>query len=173
MTSRRQMLKSSLALAAGAVGIGAARTAMKGGDPPAEAATRTVRSGNSLSLTARDVHVLGDGRPVGHGPQAGDRTVLSGELVDAGGRPLGRFLGTATTFDGASPGDSAVESHTFQLPDGTLHGMGTVERGGESVFAIVGGTGRYLGARGSYVATRMPIELGGDGTAAFTMTFAR
>ena len=162
------MLKSSLALAAGAVGIGAARWAM-GGDEP-KAAASTARPPKSLSLTARDVHAVLDGRPVGHGPQAGDRTMLSGELVDGTGRSLGRFLGTATTFDATTPGGSAVESHTFQLPDGTLHGMGTVD---ESVFAIVGGTGRYLGARGSYVARQMPIELGGDGSAAFTMTFAR
>jgi hypothetical protein len=51
--------------------------------------------------------------------------------------------------------------------------MGSVGRDGESVFAIVGGTGRYLGARGSYVARRLPVELGGDGSAAFTMTFSR
>jgi hypothetical protein len=99
--------------------------------------------------------------------------VLSGELVDAEGTSLGRFLGISTAFDATSPGTSAVESHTFQLADGTLHGTGTAEAGGESVFAIVGGTGRYHGARGSYVARQMPVELGGDGSAAFTMTFAR
>ena len=65
-----------------------------------------------------------------------------------------------------------VESHAFRLPDGTIHGMGTAD-GADSVFAIVGGTGRYVGARGSYTARHMPIELGGDGSAAFTMTFTR
>ena len=173
MTSRRQMLKSSLALAAGALGIGAARKALGGADQPAAAAAGPGRTPKTLSLSARDVHAVLDGRPVGHGPQAGDRTMLSGELVDGTGRSLGRFLGTATTFDATTAGGSAVESHTFQLPDGTLHGIGAVEPGNESVFAIVGGTGRYLGARGSYVARQMPIEFGGDGSAAFTMTFTR
>jgi hypothetical protein len=171
MTSRRQMLKSSLALAAGAVGIGAARTALGGADPPAAAATG--RLPTRLSLSARHVHAVVEGRPLGQGARAGDRTVLSGELVDAEGTSLGRFLGISTAFDATSPGTSAVESHTFQLADGTLHGTGTAEAGGESVFAIVGGTGRYHGARGSYVARQMPVELGGDGSAAFTMTFAR
>ncbi len=170
MTSRRQMLKSSLALAAGAVGIGAARTALGGADP--SAAVATGRPPRSLSLSARDLHAVVDARPAGHGPRAGDRTVLSGELVDADGTSLGRFLGIVTTFDATTPA-SAVESHTFQLADGTLHGMGSSAPAGESMFAIVGGTGRYHGARGSYVARQTPVELGGDGSAAFTMTFAK
>jgi len=109
---------------------------------------------------------------LGHGPTAGGRAAITGDIVDASGAFVGRFLGTSTSFD---PGDAtSLESHTFQLDDGTIHGMGTVARpGSDEVFAIVGGTGRYLGARGSYVARHMPIELGGDGSAAFTMTFSR
>lgn len=173
MTSRRQMLKSSLALAAGAVGFGAARKAIGGSggaDPPPAPTSSSARMPKSLSLTGRNVHAVSNGRPMGHGPDAGERTALSGELVDANGAALGNFYVSSTAFgsplDGPAP---VVESHTFRLPDGTIHGMGTAD----DAFAIVGGTGRYLGARGSYTATHMPIELGGDGSAAFRMTFTK
>ncbi|HXJ67084.1 MAG TPA: hypothetical protein VNN79_25300 [Actinomycetota bacterium] len=172
MTSRRQMLKSSLALAAGAVGFGAARKAMEGADPVVKASPDG-KPPRSLEIQGRNVHALVEGRPLGHGPAAGGRTALSGELIDASGAFLGRFLGTSIAFDPDEAGAAAMESHTFQLDDGTLHGMGTVQPETDTVFAIVGGTGRYLGARGSYVARHMPIELGGDGSAAFTMTFAK
>ena len=43
----------------------------------------------------------------------------------------------------------------------------------ENVFAIVGGTGKYLGVTGSYVARQNPLETGGDGTAEFTLTLQR
>ena len=175
MTSRRQMLKSSLAVAAGALGFGAARKAIgssAGSDPPAAPPSTAGRMPKSLSLTGRNVHAVTSGRAMGHGPEAGERSALTGELVDGGGTTLGNFYISSTTFGsqldlpGAVP---VVESHTFRLPDGTIHGMGTAD----DAFAIVGGTGRYLGARGSYTATHMPIELGGDGSAAFRMTFTK
>jgi hypothetical protein len=174
MTSRRQMLKSSLALAAGAIGFGAARKAVGGAESPAAEAVPNGNPPGSLAIQARNVHAVVEGRPPGHGPVGGGRTSLSGDLVDGSGAPLGRFLGVSTAFDADLGTPTSVESHAFQLPDGTIHGMGTVVRpGDEAVFAIVGGTGRYLGARGSYVARHLPVELGGDGSAAFTMTFTR
>jgi uridine phosphorylase len=62
--------------------------------------------------------------------------------------------------------------HHFNLGDGTIVGMGTVGglRDTESVHAIIGGTGRYEGASGSYVARQSPLDLGGDGSAHFTFT---
>ena len=177
MTSRRQVLKSSLALAAGALGFGAARKAIgtSGGSDPPAAPPAGGKAPKSLTLEGRDVHAASNGRPVGHGPAAGDRTALSGRLVDANGASVGDFFASSTAFGSPVHNEiSAVESHTFRLPDGTIHGMGTADtQGGDAVFAIVGGTGRYLGARGSYTARHMPIELGGDGSAAFTMTFTR
>jgi hypothetical protein len=173
------MLKSSLALAAGALGIGAAGKALSGSagsDPPAARPQPAGRPPRTLDLLGRNVHTLNEGRPFGQGPASGERTALSGELLDGRGALLGEFFASQTAF--GSPADHAsgvpvVETHTFRLADGTIHGMGTAAADGDSVFAIVGGTGRYLGARGSYVARHMPIELGGDGSAAFTMTFTR
>jgi hypothetical protein len=41
--------------------------------------------------------------------------------------------------------------------------------GGQDAFAIVGGTGEFAGARGSYVARQSLRERGGDGTAEIHM----
>jgi hypothetical protein len=172
------MLKSSLALAAGAVGFGAARKAIGSGgsDQPATPVPKGEMPA-TLTLTGRNLHAVSNGRPVGHGPTAGERTALSGELVDLNGALRGDFFISSTAFgspvDAGPGGVPTVESHTFRLPDGTIHGMGTAAPDGDSVFAIVGGTGRYLGARGSYTARHMPVELGGDGSAAFAMTFTK
>ena len=48
--------------------------------------------------------------------------------------------------------------------------MGTAAPGAGGVFTILGGSGRYLGATGSYVAEQNPVETGGDGSARFTLT---
>ena len=151
MTSRRQMLKSSLALAAGAVGFGAARKVIGGSggaDPPPAPTSSSARMPKSLSLTGRNVHAVSNGRPMGHGPDAGERTALSGELVDANGAALGNFYASSTAFgsplDGPAP---VVESHTFRLPDGstgwerpTMRSPSSVEPGG--TWAPAGATPR-------------------------------
>jgi hypothetical protein len=142
---------------------------MGGADSPVTNPIPNAPSG-TLSLGGRNVRAVVEGRPLGHGPAAGDRTMMTGDLLGADGTSIGRFLGTSTTFEPGAMGSQALESHTFQLADGTLHGMGAA---GDTEFAIVGGTGRYLGASGSYTARYMPIELGGDGSAAFRMTFSR
>jgi hypothetical protein len=59
--------------------------------------------------------------------------------------------------------------HTFVLPGGTLVGMGNSLLG-EAVFAVIGGTGKYAGAKGSYAATQRLREYGGNGTAEFKLT---
>jgi hypothetical protein len=63
-----------------------------------------------------------------------------------------------------------LETHTFRLSEGTIVGVGTANPNTESVFAIVGGTGRYLGLTGSYTAVQSPLETGGDGAAEFKFT---
>jgi len=45
-----------------------------------------------------------------------------------------------------------MELHTFTFGEDTLYGMGSSTSVGlGQVFAILGGTGRFTGARGSYV----------------------
>jgi hypothetical protein len=62
-----------------------------------------------------------------------------------------------------------IGSAPFLFPAGTIVGMGTSLHG-EATFAVVGGTGIYADARGSYVAKQRLREQGGNGTADFNLT---
>jgi hypothetical protein len=103
--------------------------------------------------------------------------LASGEIVDkpSRGRKIGDFF--ATYYRLNAPGKvsphapGSLEVHTFVFPDGTIVGTGTAPAAlnSEGHFAITGGTGRYHGARGSYLGRQSYADLGGDGTAAFTL----
>lgn len=124
----------------------------------------------ALELGGRSWQVIGMAR--GHLPKAGDQLAVTGELVGSGGRKIGEFYGSSTFVGaphGAGPGAASyVETHHFNLPGGTLVGSGTWHVEGVSRFAIVGGTGGYAGATGSYQAQQHPVQLGGDGSASFS-----
>jgi hypothetical protein len=133
---------------------------------PALAATRLVLHGTDWHLQGAD---LARGRP----PRSGDRVSVSGQLATAlGGTPTGAFHATSLLLDtpltqGTRPG-AVMEIHNFTLAEGTLVGIGAAAPGESGVFTVVGGSGRYLGATGSYVARQDPVETGGEGTAMFT-----
>lgn len=121
-----------------------------------------------LRLQGADWHALIPGRRPGELPRPGEMISVHGALA---GDSTGHFYATSI-FVGAPLGGgpqaaSYVETHHFNLDDGTLVGTGTWHVDGVSRFAVVGGTGRYAGASGSYEAVQRPLELGGDGTAAF------
>ena len=113
-------------------------------------------------------------RGYGHGasgalPLDGDRVSVRGDLLaQPGGEPVGEFFATAFALGGAAhPAQSErLELHTFKLREGTLFGTGTAS-GIEGAFAVQGGTGRFAGAQGTYVARQGHTELGGDGGAEF------
>ncbi len=159
--SRRDMMKRGLALLGAALGVHAVGKL----DPADLPAAVTVLGVNfRLSRTS--------GGPL---PQRGDPAVATGQLVDASGEVIGAFHGTRVAVDapGAVGIDApvALEWHTLTLPGGTLFGTGaashSVDHG--DTYAIVGGTGRYAGASGSYIAYLRHRELGGDGTAEFSI----
>ena len=162
--TRSNVVRRGLVLLGGAIGLGAG----------AGAAMKATSGGDERTLTLRSpalrLHVP-ERRP-GEAIRAGDRGTLHGELVDASGARIGAFHGARVAIESAvgagAFADGSMEQHTFQLEGGTLLGMGTF-LGAESLFTIVGGTGRYAGARGTYVATQRLRELGGDGTAEFTL----
>ena len=168
--SRRGLLGRGLVLLAGAVGLGAGAGATKlatdrnggGGDV---AASRIRLQGRNWVLQTPD-------RRQGERLVAGERGTVYGDLVDHAGKPVGRFYGSRvavqSTLGGPTDADGSLELHTFRLEDGTLLGIGSTIAG-ENVFAIAGGTGRYAGSRGTYVAEQRLRELGGDGTAEFTI----
>ncbi len=127
------------------------------------------------------------------GPGASRRTILRSGVLAVGAlagvfglagiaerirsAPAGENVGTvvASVLHVDAPGHGPysgvqLETHNFQLPGGTLVGIGSTNKDGDSMYAIVGATGRFLGMTGSYVARQSPIETGGDGTADFTLT---
>ena len=131
----------------------------------------------TLALQGRDWHSFCEARPAGVQPVRGDRRLASGDLHAPTGEKVGEFH--AALFSLASPGHvgprgtGSLELHTFNLAEGSIMGTGTAsfDPDGPDTFAIVGGTGRYLGIRGAYTAWQRPRELGGDGTAELTLTF--
>jgi hypothetical protein len=167
---RRRLLKRGAMLVGAAAGLGfVSRGAPVLGDAIGGGAL-------TMSLTGRDWQLTYPDRRRGVLPQPGERSASFGQLFKSGGEKAGEFYASSFTF-GAPFGPSesaaqAMEMHHFNLADGTLVGMGTI--GGfhdvSSVHAIIGGTGRYEGASGSYVARQSPIELGGDGTADFNFS---
>ena len=85
---------------------------------------------------------------------------------------MGQFYGSRLAIqsgiEGPVAADGSMELHTFRLEGGTILGIGSTIAG-ESIFSIAGGTGRYAGSRGTYIAQQRLRELGGDGTAEFTI----
>jgi len=166
--SRRGVLGRGLLLVAGAIGVGAGAGAAKlATDASAEPADQL-----RLQLYGRSWRLETPNRKQGERLVAGEQGTVHGELVDANGKTVGRFYGSRMAIQSGPAGpmvaDGSMELHTFKLEDGTIHGIGSTIAG-ESIFSIAGGTGRYAGSRGHYVAQQRLRELGGDGTAEFTI----
>jgi len=166
--SRRSLLKRGVVLAAGAVGLSAAS------GTTARAARRLDAGSTGLRLFGSNWRLVTPARQPGEAIQLGDQGAVYGDLLDGPrGNSLGRFYGSRLAIQAAPGGfsraDASVEVHTFVLPGGTIVGMGTSVLG-KAIFAIVGGTGVYAGAKGSYAATQRLREHGGDDTAEFIMT---
>lgn len=161
--SRRELLQRAGALVVGALGVGVARLAAP---QPASAAVK------SLTLHGVDWHTSAEQESSDGLRRHGERTTLSGVLVSLDGERLGVFRGTSYYLDGSMASeaeDACMELHTFDLPGGTIAGMGLCTWG-TSAFTVVGGTGDYAGVHGTYTGRQSPLEAGGDGTAEFAFT---
>jgi hypothetical protein len=159
--SRRSLLTRGVVLAAGAVGLTA------GGADAAQGP-------RSLRLYGVNWRLTTPTRAPGEAIQLGDQSAVYGDLLDGpAGKAIGRFFGSRlavqSTTGGHARADASVEVHTFVLDGGTIVGMGTPVLG-RAVFAIVGGTGEFAGASGSYAAHQRLREQGGNGTAHFDLT---
>jgi hypothetical protein len=174
-TNRRDTLKGGFALLGAAVGIG---TESASGITPAPDRGAQAKEGVPLVLHGQRWRITSQDVRRGELPPAGVRMLARGEIMDkpSRGRKLGEFF--ATYYRLSNPGKVAthepgsLELHTFVFPEGTIVGSGVATAGSESEgqFAIIGGTGRYHGARGSYVARQSHADFGGSGTATFTLT---
>ena len=160
-TTRASVLKRLGLLAAGAAGFGVAARAAGGGETPTAAPVRRPLA-HELTLYGRDWRLHRPGVEFGKLPAANSVSVPTGRIVDAKDRELGQFRAAAM------PGMEAFHLHTFDLAEGTILGIGA-NRLDEGSYAIVGGTGRYAGATGTYTARQFLRELGGNGTAEFTL----
>ncbi len=175
--TRREALKRGLLLMGAAAGVGTAGKALAGG-PNSGAPVQANRSRTEqLTLHGQQWHATSTELRPGQLPDRGHRLLARGELVaDRDGEKVGEFYATSFGIDSpgrAGPdGAATLELHTFNLADGSIIGTGTARAAldADDVFAIVGGTGRYVGARGSYIARQQHQEFGGDGTAEFTLT---
>lgn len=177
--TRRSVL-STLAAGAAVATAGVAAAAPSAAAGPG---LRLVVSGSGLRrLDAGPASVPSAvGRPVAAVvlPRAGDRCVVSGAVLLAGAvGTVGTFLADVVLLaDHGRPPDlgAAVtyEQHLLTLPEGTIAGTGTTDRHGRGSFAVVGGTGAYSGARGTYVVEQHRLDLGGDGRAHFDISLDR
>lgn len=163
--TRRSVLKriglAVLGLGGMVAGTGSLRAAYPG---PAE---------ETMVFQGRGWHVYSRNLSKGRLPEGGDRMVAYGELFDAAGEArLGDFAATYFGLPEAVAGGrlASLEQHVFNLPGGAILGSGMTSAGAETQdeFAVVGGTGRYAGARGTYTVRQSHLEFGGDGTATIT-----
>jgi hypothetical protein len=164
--TRGGVLKRLLLLAGGAAGLGVVggKALGRGAAAPAAVPEASGRKAKTVVLYGRDWRqVVHDAEP-GTLPAADAMRTPRGRIVDGRGRELGVFRAANLAGTGA-----ALQLQTFDLSDGTILGIGNAGVH-EDPFAIVGGTGRYLGVSGTYIAKQSPRDLGGDGTAEFTLS---
>lgn len=164
---RRDALRRAAVLVAGVFGLGLGSTSAVIAGPARSAESPTV-----FVLQGGDWHRDSASGNAGLPEEPGERATVYGTLFsDSDGARVGDFQAASFYGDSPfSPSDSAnIELHTFRLGGDMIFGMGSGSESGGS-FAVTGGSGRFAGARGSYVAEQSPYETGGDGTARFEFT---
>ena len=162
---RRSVLTRGLAGLAAAVALFVGRS---DGRPSAVALSGSAPIGpRTTRLYGRGWTAHADDLKFGELPKPGERYAVHGEILD---RPNGKKVGdfASAVFTLATFG-STVEMHTINLAGGSIIGMGSGS-GAKRTFAIVGGTGRYTGARGSYATEQDIYGFGGNGTAKLALT---
>jgi len=160
---RRTVLKRGIFAAAAAA---AAALAVRPGEQRPALATLPIGGRESIELFGRGWTAHADDLKFGELPKAGERYAVYGDLADGpNGKKVGDFASAVFTL--AAYG-STVELHTLNLTGGSIIGMGS-GTGAKRTFAIVGGTGEYTGARGSYVVEQDIYGFGGTGTAKLSL----
>ena len=165
MTTRRNAVSRALMALAGVAGMGAVGSSGAKLVPPSEPSALVLRGRNWRTIEGR----------LGELPTEGERISVRGDLIDESeSKPIGEFYAAGFAIGGGShpAHGERLELHTFKLQDGTIIGSGTAGQL-EGVFAILGGTGRYAGARGTYIARQRHHDFGGDGSAEFELKLTR
>ena len=162
-SNRRTLLQRGLALVGGALGLTALEGKARGDDavisPPAPGALKLYADLRPAPVPS-GAHVIrcGELRETPEGKAVGD-LYTNGFCLET---PLGPHYQAA----------SNIEFQTFRLEDGTLFGIGAAGpmASGEKTRAVLGGTGRFAGARGSYVERTAASAAGGPGTLEIILT---
>lgn len=154
--SRRRLVQG-LAVAAGAAGLSVA-----GRSEASSTAEASIEAGRRLVVSGTGWRATVVGAVPGVMPELGAVPSTTGTLV-VDGEQVGTFASASVPGSGGR-----FVLHSFDLGLGSLLGMGAGSLA-DGVFAVVGGTGRYAGAQGSYTAVQRPRNLGGDGTAEFVL----
>jgi hypothetical protein len=155
-TSRRTLLQRGLVVLAGALGMRVTEGDARG-EPAPLAPTVRPGGGRTLRLYGRQLRVQSHGQRPGQLPLWSGQCHGRCELLDQpGGRRIGEFSATGFCPDSAafSRGQAAgqVELQTLQVEGDHLFGIGPggIGAAGETAHAVLGGTGRFAGARGTY-----------------------
>ena len=104
------------------------------------------------------------------------RVVRRLELLDApDGRSVGEFVATAlgaeASFGAIGPGACGLEMQSFRIGDDALFGIGAGgAHGRERAYAVLGGTGRFAGARGTCLEREVSGGGPGRGHVEFLLT---
>jgi hypothetical protein len=172
-TSRRTLIARGLSIAAGAVGVGVAGSIVGSGNRTAPTpATRgpavpIALRPTEMAIYVRDVRFASPDQPAGALLGVRTFTAPHGELVDPAGTVVGSLSG------GVLPGSAGqIGFQRFVFPGGTLIGMGSGSLAGEE-YAIVGGTGAYAGAIGTYQTRLEAGARGRDAAFTFNVTGVR
>ena len=149
---RRTLLQRGLVAAAAALGLGTGNGRASAPAEPGPAPQPPAPEGG------RTLRLYGRGRTVATGGKGtGSRSLRRFDLLDGpDGAPVGEFFASGfqleTAFGPLPAAPSNIELHTFRLGEDTLFGIGApAPRGKERTHAVLGGTGRFAAARGSYV----------------------
>jgi hypothetical protein len=166
-TTRRTVLQRCLLFVAGAFGVPMVNAGTPGRPQlPSPNAKPEVQSANTVRFYARRVQVQSQRQKPGEFPAWTGRLHSRTDLLDQpNGAKIGEFAAACfgpESFFGSTGSNHAMELQTLKVSDGTLFGIGTAgpTSAGEREHAILGGTGRFAGARGSYVIRQNPTTAG-------------
>jgi hypothetical protein len=176
-TTTRRRRSWAMAVIAVAVAVTATAAAFAAATTPAGAASTAASAAASsprnhvtvlrFGVKFSDFHIV-DVPPLGKTPQdagIGDYVVFSDDLLDTRGRVVGTEGGS-----GLLTKVTATEAQVFYdlaigLPHGQIAAQGLASPAPVKRLAVVGGTGRYVGAAG-----HMELTENGDGTGRLVIT---
>jgi len=143
VTSRRSLLTASGVLAVGAGAVVGSRALSDDDAAPSVVGA----AGLPSVLLSRKVRIARPDHTPGQPIERGQKALPYGDLETARGTAIGRF--DTSHLAGRQP----MHLHRIELEDGVLVGLG--EASGDGVFTVVGASGGFAGASGSYTVRRL------------------